>query len=164
MEKAMFGSVTLMCICLQLNLFAQNLLPSQRPTDFTLKAKYDGGVRYAFTELYISADSCYYRKNEKGKKAEKHFKLSDSQLDAIYSSLRKNQLNELLTEMTQKAVYDRGGTQMAFAWHQATQMFEVNDAYNSFIKPEWQAPWQAFQADLNNIIKKKIKRKRFWII
>jgi hypothetical protein len=164
MEKAIFGSLTLICISLQLHLFAQTPMPPQRPTDFTLSAKYDGGMSYKFTELYISADSCYYRKNEGGKKVEKHFKLSALQLDAIYNSFRKNQLNEAATEITKNAEYARGGTQMAFAWHQATQIFEVNDAYNSFIKSEWQVPWQAFQADLNSIIKKKIKRKRFWLI
>jgi hypothetical protein len=143
---------------------AQSELPLTRPTDFTLASKYDGGMSYRFIELYISSDSCYYRKNEKGQKSEKRFKLAASQLDTIYASLCKNQLNKLETEMTKGNQYDRGGTQIAFAWNQGEQNIRISDTYSSFVKSEWQERWQAFQSDLSNIIKRKIKKKRFLII
>ncbi|MCU0443814.1 MAG: hypothetical protein MUE85_02780 [Microscillaceae bacterium] len=146
-----------------LDLLAQTDLPAQRPPDFSLSAKYDGGKQYYFTELYISSDSCFYRRNNQGRKYQKKFRLSKQQLDFIYNSLIINQLPKIETELSSDILYDRGGTMMAFGWSQTTQSFDVNDAYNSQVKPEWQAKWQAFQNDLRATIKHKARKKQFWL-
>ena len=117
-------------------------LPAKRPTDFQLIYHVDGGMRNRSESLFISRDSCVFKKNDEGRKTIHPFRLSVKELDELYACLQKNRFDKI--EYTSKEkVYDRGGSTIDVSWELGKQTLHVSNAQMNFVKDKWQSQWQA---------------------
>lgn len=89
-------------------------LPDTRPLDISFSFHVDGGMVYYSEDLFISADSCYYKVNDGGAESKTYFKLTAAQLDKLYSVFKDNDFDRI--ETYKEKVYDRGGENISLRW------------------------------------------------
>ena len=131
-----------------------NKLPATRPVDLTLSYYNDGGMIDFRENMFISKDSCIYEINDEGKKQKITFNLNETDLDELYSVLKKNRFDEI-EFITEKEVYDRGGLSIRISWGHNAKQLEVSNAGRSFIKKNWLNEWRVACDYLTLIIHKK---------
>ncbi|CAN5220634.1 hypothetical protein BH09BAC3_BH09BAC3_26610 [soil metagenome] len=126
-------------------------LPEKRPTDFTLNSHMDGGMSNHRSDLFISRDSCYFKDDDHGNVTWKKFSLSDAALDSLYSVLKENKFDQIVSTLDTLTL-DRGGMDVYVYWEGGQRGVTANDSGQMFIKEESSKQWGAVLRYLDTLI------------
>ncbi len=121
---------------------APGTLPKERPLDFVLETRYDGGMRDTSAELFVSRDSSFFKTHNGDTTIVKRFTLSARELDSLYAVLKRNKFDKIESSID-TAVLDRGGYSIDVFWNANHNVISVSDGQQSFIKKEWYPQWGA---------------------
>lgn len=125
-------------------------LPDKRPGNFSITYHDGGGMTPISEHLYISKDSCFYKKNRYGNEVKLNFNLSVKELDDIYDILKKYRFDEI--ETFQKKVYDRGGEFVSINFD--NESITRSNAGMNFIQENWREEFEAISKMLTSIAEK----------
>ncbi|NOT76341.1 MAG: hypothetical protein HOP08_15540 [Cyclobacteriaceae bacterium] len=129
-------------------------LPDTRPLDLVLKMREDGGMMNHQTNLYISADSSFFKVSDHNIDSITFFKLTDVQMDSLYLVLKTNQFDEIKYLMD-TAVLDRGGLSVDVFWNNNQNIISVDDSGQAFVDERWHKQWGAVLQYLDQYIDKR---------
>ena len=131
-------------------------LPEMRPENITFSYSQSGGMLYYSENIYISKDSCFYKINDGGAVTRVNFKLTDSELDKLYTVFYENDFDEIISY--EEKVYDRGGESISLSWKPGKHS-QVSNSGMTFVKESWQKEWNNCVNAIEKIAKSEMEKQ-----
>ncbi len=132
----------------------QNILPAERPKDFVLYYNSNGTMMDHSESIDIEADSCVYNIRDNGKETHRLFTLSLTEMDSLYSMLKKNSFDKI-EYTTESQVSDRGGVSIRVNWNNYQQRILVDDSQGAFVNKNWENEWEGVCAYVEKLAKER---------
>jgi hypothetical protein len=133
----------------------QSKLPTERPADLKIEMYEGGGMLPESENLFISADSCYYKYSFSQAQNKVNFTLTTQEFDKLYAQLLDNQIDRIKTENHGK-VYDRGGERITFTFNGHKNQFSINNSGSDFIAKNWLPNYKKCLQILENLRQQKL--------
>lgn len=128
----------------------------EKPKQFNISWRVDGGMLDRSESIYISNDSCAYQLRVEGREQFVNFTLSNKILDSLYQVFYDNSFDKI--ETYEEEVFDRGGTSIYM--NADGDSYSVSNSGMTYIKSEFSANYAKIEGAVKTITFDEISKQK----